>query len=164
MPETKVYTPQDILSLSVELEDGSKLTVGSLLAQISYDILIMGEGFDPKYPVLGNPNWREDVAHAAILEGYIYGELDNSGSVTDYDRRQLNTALEAAFGLLKQADYSTLSLPPEPKEYFLIAFDSDGEMSGYIEFPHTKEDAEKQLKTLEEGYPAGYWRIVHIPK
>lgn len=157
---TKSYTPQDILSLSVETEEYGTLSLGAYLSVNTYDFLMLGDNFEKQTDRI----WRENMAHAMILEGYIDGELDSSGSVTDYDRRQLNTALETAFDLLKQADYTSLDYPPEPKDHYLVGIDEDGEMCDYYPRNFTKAEAEKELERASKEGAYGTWRVVHIPK
>lgn len=159
----KSYTPQGILALPLDKNDADADTFGRYLGALTAKVLHDQEDFSGKRP-FGNSDWMSPLTHTLILNGYIDGELDEHGRVEDYSSNQFNAVLNSVSDFLKAADYSTLSLPPEPKEYFLVEINEHGHIADYIGSGYTKEEAEKQLAEECTGpYDEG-WTVVHIPK
>lgn len=158
----KEYTPQEILTLSLGKNDANARTVGEYLARLTTKLLFKQEAFDAEEP-FGNPGWIDDLIYPLILNGYIDGELDDSGNVKEYDETGFKTLINRVTLFLQIADYSTLTLPPEPKEHYVMEFYKNGEIAGYDSTPYTKEEAEKELEDYDPDDDYSTWRVVHIP-
>lgn len=165
----KEYTPQEILTLPLGENDAKASTVGEYLARLTTKLLFKQEAFDPEEP-FGNPGWIEDLIHPLILNGYIDGELDESGSVMDYDETGFKTLLHMVTLFLREADYSTLTLPPEPKDWFVLEIDVTDPKNPVIATQIEDAMTESEAKSHEHPRQAGadprefyITRAVHIP-
>lgn len=156
-------TPTEILLTRLEKNDADASTIGQFLAKLTQTIWIEEESFSGKRP-FGNSDWKDPIIHALILNAYLEGELDEYGYIEDYDYSQFTVLMDSVFELLNNADYATLSLPPEAKNFRLICLSYENglpEIADYYCAPMTKEVAEKTLKDIEDEGNADGWIIYH---
>lgn len=160
-------TATDILLTPMQDNDAGASTIGQYLARLSQEVIRVGEGFSGKRP-FGNSGWENDIAHSLILHKIIDGQLDEYGLVEDYSETEFRAAMDTVYSLLFNADYSTLALPPVPKDHYIVQLTQDygieRQMVDFGDAPFTKEDAEKQLEGLNNVDKYTRWYAIHIPE
>lgn len=162
-------TPNEILLTPVDSKKFPEKTVGAYLAARMQEIWL-------NIPVQGRlPSgfgvWESEVIKALVNAGHLEGTMDDEGYLDTFNESDYGKLMEEAFSLLRNADYSTLALPPEPKEYYIVkllfgfgATEQDDELVGYRTDSYTKEDAELTVNTLNTGLKYSRWVAVHIPR
>lgn len=164
---TAKYTATEILLTPMTDNDAGAKTIGQYLIRLSQQVISEVEGFSGKRP-FGNSGWQLDIAHALVLNKFIDGELDEYGFVTDYSYPEFTAVMKTVYDLLFNADYSTLTLPPVPKDYYIVQLTADKDierqMVDFDDGPYTKEDAENQLEGLNNVDKYTRWYAVHIPE
>lgn len=170
-------TANDILLTQMEENEFKAETVGQFLASLTASIFSR-EGFYPNTTPHAQNVWEGAIAYALVLHGHIEGDIKEPDpdappfdpmleydATLDYNVGEFSTALNMALDHLHKADYSTLQLPPPPKEYYLIEFDTDaGHIVDTEGVPRTLEDSESCLKANYSSRWDTGWKIVHIPK
>lgn len=162
----KLPTGHHILQIPIEHRPGTTTaTIGELLVEVSREAFMQDSGFGPSIP--GRPAWREDIAHALILEGFLDGELDNSGYVTECNYAQFDLLIQFALNAL--SDYVYYLVHPEDvepewkKEYMAIQLMFSGSTPSVVGFRSTmmtKSEAENWLKEEAPQSPNREWVIV----
>ncbi len=163
MPMTKDFTPQQILALELPDNDAAAGTVGQYLFNLTSKVWFEQEGFDGKRP-FGNSGWNHDIFHALLLNGVVDGVLDEHGFIEEINKSQVTEVMTELFTFLNKADYSSISLPPEPRDWYMLEFDSYGELVGTEESGYTKAAAENELKHRASFSNTRGWKAVHIPQ
>lgn len=156
-------TPTEILLLPLEENDAKASTIGQYLFRLTRKMWNDGEDFSGKRP-FGNSAWQGVIAHALILHKYLDGELDENGDIEDYRDSDFDALMNSVFDLLEYADFSSISLPPEPKEWYAMAFDEHDGMVNSVGMPYTREEAEEEAEFRQKTEATGVWRAVRIPK
>lgn len=159
-------TPQEILAITLDKNDAEVETIGQYLFRLAYKVWDEEETFSGHRP-FGNSGWTDDIIHALILSGELSGQLDEYGRIDDYDRKQLALIMSDVFDFLHNADYSTIKLPPAPRDHHLIEIDTvfgiENAISNYDDEPLSKEIAEAEAKIRNEsGDYEGTWFVVKI--
>jgi len=153
---------QTILLTPMEENSLKAATIGQFLGCLTGKIFSR-DGLYGGTETFAQNQWEEDLAYALVLHGHIEGTISEAAELVHFNANQFDDALKAATALLRDADYSTLALPPEPKEYYLIEFSKEGDILDQEGNPYHKESAKALLKLNYSGrYDTG-WRIVHIP-
>lgn len=160
--------PRKLLALEIESET-EKLTLQEYLIGILDLMWTYPRGFDATKPY-GYEGWKDEVVHAFILNGHLEGRLDNDGGVVDYNSTQFKELMDSVFSLLNSADPASFTLPPEPKEWYLISFDVTNPEKPYIDGfwddePYTEAEAKEKSRPRHEAWAGSYIEIraVHIP-
>ena len=163
---TAKYTATEILLTPMTDNDAGAKTIGQYLIRLSQQVISEVEGFSGKRP-FGNSGWQLDLVHALVLNKFIDGELDDDGYVTDYSYTEFTAAMKTVYDLMFNADYSTLALPPVPKDHYCVRLTADKYIERqrvyFDDTPFTKEDAEKRLEELNAGEKTTVWVAIHIP-
>lgn len=163
---TAKYTATEILLTPMTDNDAGAKTIGQYLARLSQQVISEVEGFSGKRP-FGNSGWQLDIVHALVLNKFIDGELDEDGYVTDYSYTEFTAAMKTVYDLLFNADYSTLALPPVPKDHYIVLLTADRDierqMVDFDDTPYTKEAAEKRVNHLNDAETNPIWVPIHIP-
>lgn len=159
-------TPQEILSITLDKNDANANTIGQYLFTLTRKVWDEEETFSGYRP-FGNSGWTDTIIHALILNDVISGELDEYGRVDDFNLKQLNEVMSSVFDFLYNADYSSIKLPPAPKDHHIIELGSTWGISNailnYDEDPMSKETAEGEAKLRNEsGHYEGTWIAVKL--
>lgn len=103
------------------------------------------------------------LAHANL----IWLRTDENGLIEDYPDAKFRTIMNNLFHFLFSADYSTLELPPEPKEWYVVCVERDTGsnrlMTDYFGEGFTEEEAKTKADAENEHYNYHAWVAVHIP-
>lgn len=149
-------TPQELLAMEIDSQDGKTYTLLQYLTELNSRLFAYPRGFDGAKP-LGEDDWKvQDIAYSLIINGYIDGRYDGDGKVLDYNRIQYTERIHSVFDFLRNADPSSLQLPPEPKEWYLIEFDTTDPENPTLEglydsTAYTKEEAKSFERDRYEG-------------
>lgn len=153
-------TAQEILQTPISVSDPEIKTLGQYLSRNLHLVWIglRKSGVLPN----GNGLWEAVVVRALIKAGHLRGTIDQFGNAA-YIESDYQRLMDRAFDLLETADYSTLQLPPEPKDWYLLEFDADGSLVATEEDPYTKEEAEEALEYANSFTGSCVWKAIHIP-
>lgn len=159
-------THQEILNLPIEDTNTDAKTLGQYLFQLLESLILEGEGFDT-YAPLGKEEWVDPVRHTLILNQVLDGTLDEYGRIDDFNAVQFNGTMLNLSTFLQKADYSTLQLPPAPKDHHLIEKGDFGSYSniilGYEEDALSEEEAKTEAakRNASQNYE-GTWYAIKI--
>lgn len=162
----KEYTPQQLLALPLEENDAGAATVGQYLIILAHKVWSEGEGFSGKRP-FGNSGWHCDLWKTFIKHDVVRGEIDEEGDVASIDDWSFDSAMISIFAFLREADWNTLTLPVEPKDWYLVYLDVNGfgepVISDYFYGGLTKKEAEVQASENNAPYDNDPWKAIQIP-
>lgn len=155
-------TPQEILQTPISVSDPEIKTLGQYLSRNLHLVWIglRKSGILPN----GNGLWEGVVVRALVKAGHLPGTVDEFNGNLIYSESDYMRLLDSVFELLESADYSTLALPPEPKDWYLIEIDSYGGLVGTEEDPYTEKDAQEALKYANSFTGSATWKAIQIPK
>lgn len=159
-------SPQEILSIKLDKNDADAETIGQYLFSLTRKVWQEEEDFDGKRP-FGNSGWTDDIVHALILNGVLRGELDEYGRIDDYDRLELNILMGDLFSFLYNADYTTLVLPPAPKDHILVAVGPSFTAENNIIYDYedkllSKDEALSIAAERNEDLGREDWYVFHV--
>ena len=148
---------QEILALPMVPGASQTPTVGAFLARLALDVFEQGEAFDPYQP-FGNHDWQDELietlAHHKVIDPYTHR----------HDDIRVGQILKELRTFLTNADYTTLTLPPEPKDWYVVAIDpSDNNLEDYLSEPETEESAKEKAELYNEDSSPLIWTAIHIP-
>lgn len=162
---TTNYTPQQILALPMEENDANASTLGDYLSALAQTCWIEGEGFSGKRP-FGNSGWRSDIWKPLIAAEAVTGRLDEDGYVESVDDFGVDQIMHQVFEFLRHADWSTLTLPVEPKDWYLVYLDiganggpvlADTYSTGF-----TKKEAELKVAENNSALGSDRWKAIQL--
>lgn len=156
-------TPTEILLTKIEKNGANASTIGQYLAKLLSSLWTQEENFSGKRP-FGNSDWKDPIIHSLILDGHLDGILDEYGYIDEYNKSQFEALMNPVFDLLYNADYSTLALPPVPKDHHLIQVEfvsGNPKIADYYSTPMTKEEAELTLQGIKNNGDGENWIIYH---
>ena len=167
----KLPTGQNILQVPLVHRTGTcSANIGEFLVDIARETFHQGPNFDFE-ETLGRADWKGDIAHALILEGFLDGELDLNGNVVDYNEGQFSLLLDFALNNLSDYVYDledkTREEEEERKDVFkkymaVQLMHSNGVISvvGFRSTMMSKAEAENWLKEEAPQSPNREWVIV----
>lgn len=91
-------TGKEILAVIINDGDGGESTLRECFIALLSILWEEGSGFSSKRP-FGNSDWQWDVYAALIKAGHVEGEIDEYGSVNEFDK----AAMKAADKLVQKA-------------------------------------------------------------
>lgn len=154
------HTPQQILSLPL---GAGNLSDAKTVAQY---LIRIAQAADPKRP-FGNSDPETALIFAFANANLIWLRTDENGIIDAYPQDTFEEILNSLYEFLFQADFSTLTLPPEPKEWFIIQLAThphiETQMSDFLEEPYTENDAKTKAEDLNNSEYAYRWVPIHIP-
>lgn len=166
---TRTYDPNAILATELSENAADAKTVGEYLARLTEAAIFEQDSYDPARP-FGKYGWTDDLIAALILDDHIDGVIESNGTIRDYSETQFGDAMNSVFALLRGADYSTLTLPPEPKDWYVIELDVTDPrypvITTHVEDAMTEEEAKSHEHPRIAGAdPREFYvtRAVHIP-
>lgn len=178
---TSNLSPQEILALPMIPNDADAKTVHEYIIRMSEQLWIEEEGFSGKRP-FGNSGWQHELYGSLVKGGAFPGEWDDgewtySGSAySSYEIdneddtitwKDLEALVRSLFTFLRSADPLSIQLPPEPKEWAVIALDVDEIVGDTLEdfsmHIYTEEEAEKELEKCKKNSPDFTWIKVKLP-
>jgi hypothetical protein len=164
---TTKYTPQQILALPMEDNDAKADTIGQYFSALLSVLFTETEGFSGKRP-FGNSGWDTDVDKALIRANAITGSFDEDGYIEDYDSAAASAIVFDTIAFLSQADYSTLQLPKEPEDWYVIYLDltqdGDPKLEDYYISPKTEKQAKEDAETANKYGKTTKWLAVKLTK
>jgi len=164
---TAELEPQEILDLP--LGDGNfsdAKTVGQYLMRMAKKAAMEGSC---TYP-FADSNWETPLIFSFANAKLMWLRTDENGLVDDYSDARFTEILVDLYDFLFDVDYSTMDRmvpPPEPKEWYLVCVDRDGnhpgQLTDYFGDPMTEEEARIQVEVHNKPYKYHAWSAVHIP-
>lgn len=156
-------TPNQVLLTGLDPNPSGADTIGQFLSRLNRQLFEQSSNFKGGAP-FGQMGWGDCLVQALIHNKYIEGAIDEWGQVDSYNVKQFKDLMTSVFDFLDKADYSTLALPPEPSDWYLLEFDSHGGLVDSEEYGYTKEEAEDMVNTYNSGTKGNVWKAIHIPK
>lgn len=148
-----IPTGPNLLQVPLHNKPKTAATIGELLVDVAREYFHQGRKFTPQ-ETFGTEDWRGDIAHSLILEGYLNGEMDNDGNILDYDEAKFNLLIDLALNNLSDYVYGlTYPEDEEPdyaKNYMAIQLRENNGTHSVVGFRHTlmtRSEAENWLKT-----------------
>lgn len=158
-------TPQEILATPMQDNDAEAKTIYQYLQKLAYNVWQENEGFSGKRP-FGNSGWEHEVYTALANAGHISSKRDSWGDL-EFNQGDADKLMDQALKFLQNADPLSLQLPPEPKEWAVIALDVDeivgDTLEGFSTYIYTEEEAEKELEKCKKNSPDFTWIKVKLP-
>jgi hypothetical protein len=164
---TENLTPQQILALPID-GPGFLLskTVGQYLMNTLRKFIRLQDGFDSKRP-FGDSDWEDPLVLAFANANLLWLRTDENGLIEDYPSDKFWKIVNDLSDFLHDADFSTLQLPPEPKEWYLVCLDTikkvSPELDDFDYYAYTEKDARTKADELNENATTQKWIPIHIP-
>lgn len=163
-------SPLEILNMPMEQNEVHAKTLWQYLIQAQFHYLQAVERHEQNKAIVLPlfPAWwfKQELVYNLVLQGHVYGVINDNGYVTEYRQTELVTLLEDLRKHLLSADITTLQQTPEPKDYALLQLDDLDKKVPYIADHmgdlRTKEDAEKWLETNKKDNPDENWIMVKV--
>lgn len=164
---TRRYTPQQILSLPMGENDANAATIGQYFNALLHTLFLQTEGFSGKRP-FGNSGWETDIDKALIKADAVQGTLDEDGWIEDYDSAAASAIVFDTLAFLHKADYSTLQLPAEPTDWYVVYLDlskeGDPKLEDYYITPKTEKQAKLDAETANSAGETTKWFAIRLTK
>lgn len=158
-------TAQEILQTPISVDDPEIKTIGQYLSR-NLHVIWIGLRKSAVLPH-GNGLWESKVVRALVNAGHLSGTVDEFKGTLIYSEGDYRRLMESVFDLLECADYSTLALPPVPKDHYVVQLTTDGgielQMVDFLDEPYTEEDAQKRVDELNADTNYSLWKAIHIP-
>jgi hypothetical protein len=149
----------------MEENDAKAGTIGQYFAALLNTLFTETEGFSGKRP-FGNSGWEHDVDKALVKADAIWGEFDEDGYLEDYDGPAASAIVFDTLAFLSKADWNTLTLPVEPKDWYVVYLDlgttGTPTLSDYVINPQTEKDARALAEDHNFGTEDGKWIALRI--
>lgn len=161
---SKTLSPQEILALPL---DGPGFlvskTVGQYLMSTLGKFLRDGADFDSKRP-FGSSDWEDPLIIAFANANLMWLRTDEFEQIDDYPTEKFAKILNDLAFFLLNADFSTLQLPPEPKEWYVVYLATSARtLEDHFMEPLTEEEAKIKAEENNAPFEGTPWKAIHIP-
>lgn len=164
---TTTYTPQEILALPMEENDGAAENIGQYFASLLHTLWIEGEGFSGKRP-FGNSGWESDVEKALIRANAVEGRIDEDGYIETVDSNAAESIILDTIRFLYKADWKTLTEWKEPEDWYVLLLDRNSLgnpiLTDTFAIGFTEKAAKAKADHQNIGNNSGLWVAVQMPK
>jgi len=162
--KTRDYTPQQILSLPMGKNDANAATIGQYFTALLHTLFIETEGFSGKRP-FGNSGWDQEIDKALIANEAVTGSFDGDGYIDDYDSAAASAIVFDTLTFLSKADWTTLQLPPKPKEWIVVPLYPQNEAVGVpVSVMLDEESAKLTAEEHNKANSAWNWVALRVPE
>jgi hypothetical protein len=148
----------------MEDNDAQAETIGQYLALLTKKIWDEEEVFDGKRP-FGNSGWQSDISLALIRAEAVSGTVDDTGWPSGYIVDEIDSLMQKVTAFLVVADWTTLALPPEPKDWAIIAFDPQtNEVVHHLDEMLDESSAKAKAESKNNAATFWTWVAIRVPK
>lgn len=159
----KQYTPQELLALPMEPNDAGADTIGQYLATLTATVWHYGEDFSGKRP-FGNSDWQSDIPHALVKEGAVEGEITDGGWMAGHDLGEIGLKMKEMLDFIRAADWNTLQLPPQPKDWVVIAINPGREeVAHHVTVMLDEASAKATVESHNKTATDWKWTAIRLP-
>lgn len=154
------FTAQQLLAIPMQENSAGAETIGQYLFSA-----LKPPSFNPSTGLLGaDPAIVRALVTAGAIQGsFVYGKF-----LSGVHESEVKDAMSAMFGFLANADYSSLQLPKEPEDWYVVYLDIGPNISpvlmDYFDDGMTEAEARRLAKETNDDAGDTRWIAVQIPK